>query len=240
MEKMDYKILKKKSSYKSEIQRLGNFLVSDKLFFNIFIKIINFSKSNIIDNIEKKYLNAKVIEENEFKKFRRLLEDFSKIIESDKTVKQGDLLEYIMTQIKRPLCLNFENFDYESESKIYDCKTSRRINSNNCDLDFVLYDLDKVKIDEYFVYFNDYVEFIECKNDINTFLYLNDKDKVGKSTLDKLNMFTEIKNLFNNSTIKCIFVSFIKPAAIHKSYLKSKGYGFIQIVDGDELMNVLF
>jgi hypothetical protein len=235
---MNCKILRNKIIYESEIQKLGDFLISDKQFFDIFIRAINFNKKDVLNYIEIKYVTGKIIDKSKFDIFKDIWNDFNSAVKTKKA-KQGDLLEYIVTKVKKPLKLVFGNLDYESSCKIYSDKGIDNISSNNCDIDVVLYNLDRIELDDYFIHFDDNVEFLECKHDVNTFLYLNN-GKVDKDTLKKLEMFKDIKKVVGQADVKYIFPSFVNPLRKHIDYLKDKGYGFIEVVDGNELRNILF
>lgn len=236
---MNCKILKNKISYASEVQNLGDFLIGDKFFFGIFIKAMNIQKSNILGFIEKRYVTAKVIEKSKFDTFKKLWDDFHNDVKTNQS-KQGDLLEYIITQVKKPLKLVFQKLDYESSCIVYDSNKNVNINFTNCDLDVVLYNLEKVEVDDFFVHFDDNVEFLECKQDVNAFLRLENDGKAQTHTLKKLEMFKSVKSVVGQSDVKYIFPSFVRPGRTHMNYLKHNGYGFIEVVDGNQLSAILF
>lgn len=239
---MNCKIQRNKINYTKEVQNLGNFLLSDKKFYNdIFIRSINTNKKDIIGYvslIEKRFVMAKLIEQSKFDKFKTMWISFERLAKEGKA-RTGDLLEYIITKTKKPLKLKFTNLDYENTCKIYEDKGIANISSNNCDLDVVLYNLDKVEVDALFVHFNDSVEFLECKHDVNTFLFLNKNGNLDTKTQMKLKMFKEIKTVLEKSDAKYIFPSFVNPMAMHKRYIQ-KDYGFIEFVSGSELADTLF
>lgn len=238
---MNYKLLINKVIYAIEIQELGDFLISNRPFFYVFVRTINIEKNNILSYIKKKFIEGKVIEESQFNEFKALWDKFDTAVKSkDNNVKQGDLLEYLITKVKKPLKLVFNNLDYESECKVYEDKGLTNICSNNCDIDVVLYNLEKVEVDEYFIHFNSDIEFLECKQDVNSFLYINDKDKVRMDTLKKLEMFKDIKITVGQADVKYIIPSFVTPGRIQKNYLNHNGYEFIEVVDGKELEHILF
>ncbi|MFL0163979.1 hypothetical protein [Candidatus Clostridium helianthi] len=236
---MGYKIKINKMPYIGEVQKLGDFLISDKTFFNVFIRSINVKKNDISAHIENRYVSAKIVTKEKYDEFNILWNNFNAVVKSGKA-KQGDLLEYIVTKIKKPLKLDFKNLDYENECIIYDGESLVNICSNNCNVDVVLYNLDNVTIDEDYICFEKDIEFLECKQDINTFVYILKGDRVNKHTQDKLTMFKELNTKINRDDVKYIFPSFVAPGRFQINYLKRKGYDFIDIVDGAELESIFF
>lgn len=236
---MGYKIKKNKMPYIGEVQKLGDFLISDKTFFNAFVRSINIKKNDISGCIERRYVSAKIVNKEKYDEFNILWDNFNTVVK-DKKAKQGDLLEYIVTKIKKPLKLNFKCVDYERECMIYEGEDLINICSNNCDVDVALYNLDNTTIDEGYICFEKDIEFLECKQDINSFVHIAKGGIVKKDTLKKLKMFKEINTKINRNDVKYIFPSFVTPGMIQVNYLRRKGYGFIDIVDGIELENIFF
>lgn len=236
---MNYKIKRNKILYTNEVQKLGDFLISDRPFFNAYVRSINIKKSDISGYIQNKYVLAKSINKEKFDEFKILLNNFNTSVKDNKA-KEGDLLEYIITKIRKPLKLNFNTLGYETECMIYESENLTNICSNNCDVDVVLYNLDNSKIEEDYICFEKDIEFLECKQDINSFVHIAKGGILKKKTVKKLKMFKEINTKINRNDIKYIFPSFVSPGVVQVNYLRRNGYGFIDIVDGVDLEKIFF
>ncbi|MEG6570605.1 hypothetical protein [Thermoanaerobacterium thermosaccharolyticum] len=226
---MGYKIINRKIDYQADhiIKKLGDFLLSDKKFLNIFTKIIIDEKRNLTEKHIKKliqrYVDAMIISEYDSEIFLKLCDDF---LCYD---IRGNLLEYIVQKLG-PFKLEGENCDYTCRTVII--YNEEKIGDADFDLVFFNKDFVEHTTKEYICIDKSGGEFIECKTDIKTFI----SEEISERSRKKLDFIKEVYNCFKQNSCSFFYIiTFRREIAIFKNILEENNYGFINIIGGREL-----
>ncbi|SHH44267.1 hypothetical protein SAMN02745135_00821 [Caloranaerobacter azorensis DSM 13643] len=220
---------KNSSSSKDDIvKEIGDFILKNKVFFDIFCdimvrcsKLSDYNKS-FIDTLFLIYypidLSSSLVLE-----FKSKLDEFFNTTDNMLNKRRGDVVEYILEKIT-PRKRTSSPFIKETEFYIY--YKGYRLGTSNHDIDLGIY-CDKDK----------FVELYECKVKLENFLY--DRPPLKRKSRRKLGYLKEVYRRIQDIDKDIYLVCLEENLELYRDTLDKYGYAMISILSRNDIENLV-